>query len=98
MSAGKMNVWVAQASDPPGTNWDETGPTWVSLTTVRLDGGLFVSKPTVPVEALFRETWEEPMPHVIDLDGTLFVVSGEITVVRAILDGKPGFEAKVVRG
>lgn len=82
-------------SFPDEREWTHAARTWVSLSKVRLDGGFVFRSQTVPIEPLFVERWEE-VPRLV-LDGaTFYVISGEITVIRTMLDGKPGFEGLVL--
>ena len=97
MTAGRMKITTVQASEPDNVDWAHMPVTWVSLTNVRLDGGFLFTKATIPVEPLFAEVYREATPRMLDLNGQMTVLSGEITVVRAILDGKSGLEALVYK-
>lgn len=97
MPAGRMKATFAQASIPAHIDWKTVPPRWISLANVRLDGGFYFTKATVQIESLFHELWTEPTPRLLDIDGRLYVITGETTVIRAILDGAAGFEALVAR-
>jgi hypothetical protein len=90
---------VSQPITTPTIDWDTVFSRWISLRDVGLNGGFVFDNPYVKVESLFAETYDDPdMPHFVALtDGRLGVMSGEVVVLRAILAGKNGLEAKVYR-
>jgi len=94
-----MKVTTARIPTPE-MDWGTIDKRWISLRDVRLNGGFVFHVPMIPIEPLFEETWTEPdVPWLVDLgDGRIGVFSGEITVIRALLAGKSGIEARLYRG
>ena len=93
-----MPVRTGTISEPQqGWEWKWAEPAWISLTKTRLDGGLVFKAQVVEIVPIFAESLTEPLPRIVDKDGTIYVMRGELTVIRAILDGKSGFEALVIR-
>jgi hypothetical protein len=83
----------------PDIDWDKQPKVWVSLKTVRLDGGFVFSNALLPVDALFAESNTRPTEvRLVEMPGAVLgVLQGEVEVVRALLDGKSGLEARRYR-
>ena len=90
---------VSERIRTPEVDWMIVPKRWISMRDTGLNGGLVFNAALVELEPLFAEFPKGgEVPHLVTLtDGRTGVVSGEVDVLRAMLEGKAGFEAKVYR-
>jgi len=83
----------------PEINWDKQPVSWLSFQIARLDGGFTFNAALLPVDALFAETVADPEEvRIVDMaGGRMGVLTGEMTLVRALLAGKGGVEVRRYR-
>jgi hypothetical protein len=83
-------------SIPSTGAWSRAKREWLSIRTVRSDKNLVFTNGLVRAIDLFAETLSPHMPQIVRSGDELFVVSGETTLIQAVLTGKPGLDVLVL--
>jgi hypothetical protein len=93
------DIHIEHADLPdPRIDWKQQPKHWLSLTTAKLNGGFLFGVDSLPVDALFAEEGPAEEVCVVGMtDGRIGVISGAVTITRAILSGKSGIDARFYR-